>query len=48
MAKYNFKTTSIGQKQYELVKKLAQRDNRSIKSFVEVLIIREARKAGIT
>jgi hypothetical protein len=48
MGRYNFKTTTIGAKQYELAKKLAEKDNRSIKAFVEVLIIREAQKEGIT
>jgi hypothetical protein len=47
MAKRNFKTTSIGLDEYKLAEKLADKDKRSVKGLVEVLIIREAKKEGI-
>jgi len=47
MTKRNFKTTSIGLMHYELAELLAQRHNRSVKSMIEVLIIRQAEKEDI-
>ncbi|MFM7796431.1 MAG: hypothetical protein ACKO7N_06670 [Candidatus Nitrosotenuis sp.] len=42
-----FKTTTIRQTEYQLAKKLAKNDHRSISGLVEILITREAKKEGI-
>jgi len=47
MAKRGFKTTTIGNEEYALAEKLAQKDRRSVKGIVEILIIREAKKEGV-
>ena len=47
MPKKPYKTTTLGIKQYELAQWLAQKHNRSVKSMIEVLIIRQAEKEDI-
>ena len=47
MAKKSYKSTTLGIKHYELAEWLAQKHNRSVKSMIEVLIIRQAEKEDI-